>query len=412
MTRTQCYFKRMKWISYAPISFLLSANLLTGCGSSTDRAIESDPTTALTVRDLQTNAIVATSFSLKLVGEIKSPEIENIQLQATDIVVEGRYAYIAYNAQGPRQMGAIQLVDIKNSNEPKVLTEYLIKDRDINALAVSKDRIYFTGASQDETEGPAYFARLVLQDEKFESGFKSIPLSGFAGTSIGIRDAEAIVTVGDRSGFYVIDLESFQPIFKRSLYDARAVSVSNDDSIIYFLSGQPGLISKYKDLELAEEFKVGGAQTPEAKSTLQRGKKTLLASLNEYGFSFVCQESGIELAHQDPPEVKNVSRADISTNAAVATMGLVFTAQGAGGLVVYSAKADGGGCAPMAIATIGRVDFGDYASANGVYASGNLVFVASGRAGLKIVSVRRGFPSIGLEDFELEGLDLESLSLQ
>ena len=77
-----------------------------------------------------------------------------------------------------------------------------------------------------------------------------------------------------------------------------------------------------------------------------------------------------------------------ATNSATMTKGLLFTANGEVGIYVYSVKENSGGgssCKGMTVTLLGSLALGLRNSANHVRVSMNLLFVANGLGGLKIV---------------------------
>jgi hypothetical protein len=398
------------------------ATLIAGCGAPSSPSIEiTNPSEGtrldpgnieLSVRNLNSNSVVDTDFKIKQVAVLAAPSIGDFALQATDVIVHGDFAFVSYNRQGSDQMGGVDIVDISNPSKPVLRSQLLLKDRDVNAVVASNDEVFIVGANRAEDEGPAYLAKISYKDGRFEGDLTSVWAPGYAGTDIVIQDDIVFVSSGDRAGVFGYRIKDLMMVSKEEIYDARAIAINScEPTRLSVLTGQPAELSifqthakseSYPIFELLSHYDLGGAKTPEAKSTLQMGQNYALASQGEAGFSIVCKESG-KILSQNPVETSDaVAAEDSATNAVSAMSGLIFAANGGAGLHVYSAKvgSQNPGCSGIETHIIGRVDFGHYASANHVFATKKMIFVASGLGGLKILTLDRSTGKKDLVDFD------------
>ena len=181
-----------------------------------------------------------------------------------------------------------------------------------------------------------------------------------------------------------------EPLGHIELPDARWVDIEGDNVVV--VQGTPGRVSvldKTK-LTLADAFTFDGADIPESKSTVQViGGRAFIAA-GTGGAQVVDLKTGEVLARVPMPVVDGLDPASTVTNAISADGGLVFISNGEAGVYVAQApksfkKTDSN--EPLELALLGKLEFQNLQSVNHVEYRGNVLFVAAGLGGLKIVKV-------------------------
>ena len=330
------------------------------------------------------------SITIQLINLLSSPAYNNEVLQASHVRITGNYAYVAYNTQGSRYLGGIDIVDISVPSTPKLISNALFinqqtnKGKDVSSVEAVESSsvhgntlVWITGA--DETIDSAFAEQYELNgSHQFESG-QSIKydLPGNVGTDIRFFDNKVFVTSGIDGGVTVLDRQMKCTSFL-TLENARSVDVNKDYEIV--LGANPGHL--YNPGIWDEE--IGGASDPEAKSIIRLHNQFALVALGEEGlkcYDISSRTSPILVSTLPAPRVpEGGSKWDYVTNGvSVSEDGWVYIANGAGGLDI--AKLDSNG----QLTWMGNIDLG--ASVNYVESNKDWVFVARGLLGLKILKV-------------------------
>jgi hypothetical protein len=334
------------------------------------------------------NAIAGSSATINLIARLDPPVYNGEILQASHVKKVGNYAYVTYNTQGPRYLGAVDIVDVTSPYNPQLISSVLFineetnKGKDVSSIDVKTSStgntlLWITGA--DETTDSAFVEQFELNSSnQFESDqTKSFSLKGYVGTDVRYFNDKVYVTSATNGGLTVLDNQMKELSFM-SLDNARSVDINNDFEIV--LGGNPGHL--YNPGVWDKE--IGGATDPDAKSILRLHNNFALASLGEEGLK--CYD----LSSNDPSAVvsslprpvvpEGGSPLDYVTNGvSVTDNGWVYIANGGAGMDV--AKIDSNG----QLTWMGNVNL--EASVNFIEATEEYVFVARGVLGLKICVV-------------------------
>jgi len=330
------------------------------------------------------------SITIQLIADLVPPSYKEEVLQASHIRIVDKYAYIAYNTQGPRYLGGVDIVDINSPDNPKLISSVVFinqetnKGKDVSSVdakyspsAKCNTYLWLTGA--DETSDSAFVERFELNSSnQFESSqFINYSLKGYVGTDVRYYNDKVYVTSGTDGGLTILN-EQMNEVSYLNLKNARSVDINKDFEIV--LGGNPGQL--YNPGIWDKE--IGGANDPEAKSILRLYCKFALAALGEEGLKCydVASDTPSALISALPrPSVPDGKEAwDYVTNGvSVFNNGMVYIANGAGGLDI--AKIDNNG----QLKWLGNIDLG--ASVNFVEANENYIFVATGTGGLKILKI-------------------------
>lgn len=349
----------------------------------------------------QAIALKKTGEALTLIATLGSPVVEGQTLQANEVVIEKDTAYVAYNMAGAKQLGAVNIIDLSNRSKPKLISELVFTDSDVNGLAKSNDTLYITGATSSG-DAPAFLRSIKLENGKLTSTVKSVNLASFAGTSVTISSDIIYVTSGNTGGVTAFKRETLSPLANVTLHDARAVRVNPMSGLVHVLSGTPGLLSLFaQGLEsLHKAVTIGnGLATAESKSTLEIYQDWSLVAAGEGGSHFYCNADGSLLG--SIPQVSHAglsAEKTVTNSASMAASGgadrvskTLFTANGEAGVYRYSVSSatPDNTCAKVTLGEAGHLNLGASFSANAVYANKELVFVAAGLGGLKIIGLSK-----------------------
>jgi hypothetical protein len=331
----------------------------------------------------------ASSVTIQLIARLLPPVYNGEVVQASHVRVVDHYAFVAYNTQGPRYLGGVDIVDISTPDNPGLVSGVLFinqqtnKGKDVSSVdaqfspsAKSNTVVWITGS--DETRDSAFIERYELNSSnQFESDQSlNFSLKGFTGTDVRFYNDKVYVTSGSGGGLTVLD-NQMKLVSFLDLDNARSVDVNKD--YVMALGGNPGHL--YNPGLWDKE--IGGATDPGAKSIIRLYNKFALVALGEEGLKCydVSSSTPLLVSSLPRPAVPEGGEAwDYVTNGvSVSPNGWVYIANGAGGLDVAKLDSDG------QLTWMGNVSLG--ASVNYVEANGNYVFAARGVLGLKILKV-------------------------
>ena len=330
---------------------------------------------------------------LSQIAEIDSPEIDGLTLQATHVALADERAFVAYNVQGPLARGAVDVIDRIEDREPRFVSSMLLRDTGVNSVAVFGDRLLLATA----VEEGAWKATAAVESARFRSGGHAVDgfsdraaLPSFAGTGVAVRGNRVFATSGDiGGGLTILDRRSLKEVSFDLFDDARAVVV--DRGRVVVLKGSPAELRIYDEgsSRLRRIIPLGRDLPKAAKSGLDVADDVAAVAVGRDGVIVVDLRSGRILGDLSLPEVEGVAPEDIVANAVAIHDDLVFVAAGGAGLRVIRASDDLDSMEAdddIELHWAGFVDFGEAISVNYVARRGDRLFVAGGSGGLRIIA--------------------------
>lgn len=350
------------------------------------------------------------SIDIQVIACMEAPKYGNEILQASHIRIADGYAYIAYNTQGPRYLGGVDIVDIRTAINPRLISNVIFIDpetntgKDISSVDIEPKRpgsnnyIWIAGAEEANPllESPAIVERLALnasnQFENINNPRQFFGLKGYVGTDIRFFNNKVYITSGTGGGLTILNNSMNESEFY-NIENARSVDVNDNYSVT--LGANPG----HMYAPGLWDTEIGGATDPEAKSMIRlcyethgtivtKGAKCTgnfaLAALGEDGLKCFNLDKSVSVPCSLLPRPMIPDEGNewdyVTNGVSVSDGGWVYIANGAGGLDI--AKMDLYG----KLILLGNIDLG--ASVNFVEASDNYVFVATGPGGLSVLKVK------------------------
>ncbi len=326
---------------------------------------------------------VASDFPLVLTAQLEAPEYEGILMQATHVVVVGNYAYVSYNVQGPRHLGAIDVIDITDPESPQLAVEAIFPWMDISSLVIKDNYLYFVGArNPDEYDGltnAATLGRMALSGGMLTETIDYIELPSYVGTDLVAGDQNLYCVSGDEGAVVAISLSAWEEQSQVGVSDLRTVGLYENELV--GLSGTSG-VHVFDPATLNEKRNFAtSTDVADAKRTIDFHNEYLLAAEGFQGTGIYKLENGELLTKLPVESLEGAAAEDLVCNAVKVASSHILMAQGAAGLVVYS-MVDGGIEAPENLGSLALEG-----SANYVQAGTNCLFIADGTGGLKILQV-------------------------
>ncbi|HTI05734.1 MAG TPA: hypothetical protein VL549_10475 [Gemmatimonadales bacterium] len=338
------------------------------------------------------------SFNLSLKAEVTPPSIGGQMLQATSVAIVGNLAVVSYNMVGNPYLGAVDVIDITNKNQPVLRSEALFQNTDVSAVTTSGTNVYLAEATGDTGfAAPAVFEVVKLVGNQLVlTGNTRTGLSSFAATSVA-SGTRVYATSGDSGSLFMLDPVTFAVTSSIPLHDARWVAVGG--GLVAVVQGTPGKLSVYNEsnMSVVGSWPFAGADIAESKSqAVLVGGKAFIAA-GDSGVRVLNASTGTSLGSvaRPNPDSLGLSPSVVVTNSVTIDQDLMFISNGEAG--VYLAQGSQpfstSGTGAQTITMRGKLRFGSLQSVNHVaYSAGGpgnpgLLIVAAGLGGLKIVQV-------------------------
>lgn len=337
------------------------------------------------------------NYTFKLRAEVAPPQYNGNTLMATHVKIADKYAFVTYNTKGDTYLGGLEVFDVSDISNPKIVWQAIFSKADISAVDYYNNKLYIVGAQDIDAmpeanlRTPAMLEVLSLNDQREIQKVDTIlNLDSYAGTGVKVN-AEGIYATSGSNGFLKVYNLNYDSIFSTPIADAR--SVDSNSGSTYVLSGQPGKVSVFNrtNFSLENTFTPNGATIPESKSELAVTDKYIYTALNDGGMKVLNTDGTLKQLIPRPTVPDGADPVDYVTNSVSLNGDLVLLGNGEAGLYIggiVKSRSD-------SVFLLGSIKFGAYESANFVESKDSVIFVATGLGGLKIlsISVDEGVPA-------------------
>lgn len=324
----------------------------------------------------------ADDISLVLVSQAPSPVYEGRTLRATHVDIEDDYAYVSYNTEGPTYLGGVEIIDISNAFEPRIVSQAIFTNADVSALEYRNGQLFMALAvdidnSENATE-PANLGVVSVNNGQFTSDFSIFSVAGFVGTDVSTASDFTSLVSGSNGLLTIFDRNQN---VSRELPATDLRAVDNEDNRIVIFSGTEG-VKILNSNTLAEVGSISiDPQEAGAKRTIQiEDERIFVAEGGEGAGIYRLSNGNLVSRIAIPINPENVEPGDIVTNAVSVDDDLLFMANGAAGISIADVDDDD------EIELYGILDLDG--SSNFVKNEDGFVFVATGGGGLQILKIQ------------------------
>ena len=171
------------------------------------------------------------------VAEVASPSYQGHTLSATHVEVVDDKAYVSYNKQGDIHLGGVEVFDLSNAAYPKIISQALFDNADVNALTADYDGNRFNRklwlALSHENKGAA-LRQIDLRNGRISEDIIDVGLSKYATTGI-TASANGVVRSGDylyitagktHGGTFTLDVNSLNGLDVEEYSNAKYVAAN------------------------------------------------------------------------------------------------------------------------------------------------------------------------------------------
>jgi hypothetical protein len=335
------------------------------------------------------------AFKLKLRASVKPPVFGGITLQATHVVLTGSFAYVSYNVRGNTYLGGVDVFDVSVKTKPKLISQAIFQTTDVSALWYDGGKLYLAEATSDTGFAyPAVLEEITLSNNKLTLTSRRVSVPSFVATDVKVTGGKVFVTSGSggpgTGGLSILNSTTLQPISSDLFLDARAVDIYGTSIVV--MQGTPARLRTYlvSNGQFQASYNLGGATIAESKSTIRVLLDRAFVAAGDGGMKVVNLLTGAVTDSIARAIVTGLDSSLTVTNAVSVNQNLVFMANGEAGVYVAQAAVNLE-TTPLAatnLKLLGKMQFGSAESANFVASSNNLLFIATGLGGLKVVEIQ------------------------
>lgn len=335
------------------------------------------------------------AIRLRLRATRRPPRYKGSTLQATHVVINGNYAYVSYNTQGSTYLGGVDVIDISNVRRPRLLSRATIVGTDVSAIFYSNGKVYLAEATSDTGYiYPAVLEEIELNNNRLTLNSRRVGITSYVATDVKVSGGKIWVTSGSggpaTGGLTVLDASTLDSVAGDLFLDARSVDIEGGTATILQGSGATLRTYDVSTNGFLNSYFVGGATIPESKSIVDVVLDRAFVAAGDEGVRVLSFTSGSVIDSLPRVTVGGLSPDVTVTNAISISTDLLFAANGEAGVYVAQAKLDME-TVPTTdpdLKYAGSLKFSSQESANFVASNSNVLFVATGTGGLKIVEIQ------------------------
>ena len=359
--------------------------------------IYEDPLTSAKRYGSTGKAEQAGDYPLTLVAQIAPPSFAGGEnLTATHVALNGDYGYVSYNTVGPDYVGAIDVINISDPNNPIVTSRVYFANTDLNSIAYDNGYVYVAGGIDSEKSVIAASNSMVAKIAASNGSINTSDITfgyqeGFNATDVSIMGDLVFVTSG-QDGFVVSYNKSDMSIISEAAFtDLRSVAVNGSEVAV--LDAAQGVSFLDQNLSVKRNIAINSDFGMGAKRTLDFSRENIIVSEGSKGAGVYNSSTGSFVEYL--PILLNPQNAeigDVVTNGVAVNEDVFLMANGAAGLSLSEKKPDN-------TEGVGVIEL--TGSINYVASQGDYIFAASGTSGFQIIKLNRPSQSLELKCAEL-----------
>lgn len=323
------------------------------------------------------------------VANVASPKINGRTLSATSIEIRANKVYISYHLNGNDYGGAVDIIDIRDEDNPSLISHISFADTDVNALDVEENNklLWITGGRdinssnhRNADHNGAIIGELGIDKGEFEvNDYRETPLPSYSGNDIVDAPGQYLYVASGATGggFYELNKNSFE--INNRVDNTFAKSLDRRQNDIVGLNLTEDNRANFTIIDFENET-VTNYETPytvaptDGKNVLEHTASITYAALGDQGVKGFQFNTGTDPVYEFNPQGDDVS------NGVTVDGQYVYIANGTDGLFITTI-ARNGNKEPEEVYSWNGGD----GSANFVKTDGNFIILANGIDGLNIL---------------------------
>jgi len=333
------------------------------------------------------------TVTLTLRAQVTPPSVDGQQLYASSVAVSGNLALVSYHLPGAPFGGAVDIIDITDPAAPVLVSSHSLPGEDVNAASSDGSKIYLAVSSDAfPFENTAAVRAYDLSANQIQPGSAQLqPLSSFSATDVLITGGRLFATTGNTGGHLIeLDPAALTVTSSVPLEDARSAHLAGTELVVH----RGGSIECLNDTTLAAENNwtfTHDNDTDARAQVVVSGEKAFVTAGSE-GVHVLDATTGAVL---DTVAVPTTNTAGLLPGEAVSNglaliRDMMFIAQGGGGFHLAFTDRHPETLPANTVdpyASLSEIDFGDWESSNAVATSNDVVVVANGVGGVRLIAL-------------------------
>lgn len=325
----------------------------------------------------------SSELPLVLISQVPGPEYDGQRLRATHVDIDGDFAYVGYNLEGERYLGAVEVFNISDAYHPQIVSQAIFTDAEVSSLEYSNGTLYLAMAvdldGSQEVSSPANLATVAISGGSFTSDFRFTSVPGYVATDVTRTQNATAITSGNDGILGLVD-NAGSVTSEVAMQDLRGVAFG--DNRLAVLSGTEGAkVLNPDNLSTTASISLPPF-TAGSKRTISISDSRVYIAEGVNGAGIYRLDNGSSLAKLPIPiNPEDTDPGDVVTNAVSVDNSLLFMANGAAGVSISDVSSTD------AIKSFGILDLDG--SSNFVRNEENFVFVATGTGGLQILKINK-----------------------
>lgn len=333
------------------------------------------------------------------VAEIPTLTYAGKNFSATHVAISGNLALVSYHMRGEDHKGAVEVVDLTDAKKPKVTSQIIFLQADVNAIAIEEGS---TNGSQkvwlamSDAKNGAVLGELSIKNKKFENNYYrnvklAYKISGAISSSVNsiAQSNDLLYVTAGRSngGIFTLKKSDLSLVGVKQFPNAKGVAVgtsqvaclqtTDNDAKLFVENVGGNAFETSIPLSKLSHQNVEDLHGGKVSISFSEDGSTLFVAAGATGLRAVDMNTGLEV-FESPEEMLESG----NTNGVSHDDQYVYAANGADGLAIFAYDQNG-------LPDPSHVFVWDLneqgASSNFVESNGDWVFVAKGEGGFKIL---------------------------
>ncbi|NGP76764.1 hypothetical protein G3570_08975 [Balneolaceae bacterium YR4-1] len=322
-------------------------------------------------------------------ANVQSPSDQNGNvLSATSVYYHKHLAFVSYHLKGSEYGGAIEMFDLKDPENPEIISQVLFDDTDVNAIVVDENikKAWYVGGRDVDASGydtevhkGAILGEIIFEEKELTENINELPLPSYSGNAVVEMGQNVYATSGATGGgLFQVDKDDF--VITESIFRSysKYIDRRNDDLVGLSVEGDNAMIYTFDFNTMSiNSVETGFNVLPkDGKNVVEHRDNTTMIALGNKGVR------GYDLSQQEVPVFSFDGLGSDVANGVTADAKYVFIAHGTDG--VYITKKSNQN---PELELVAQWNDDSGASANYIKTdpSGKTIFVAKGTNGLNIL---------------------------
>lgn len=173
-------------------------------------------------------------ITFEQIAEILPPSINGVLLRASHVDFHDNLVFVSYMKEGPEYLGGIDIIDISNEKDPKIISRITSDQADFTSIKFNDSKLLFTLAADVESNpyltAYANLGEVYVNSDGSIDNLRITPLSGYAAVDVAPLNASSIIALSGSNGSVTkIGTDLFNIQLENPIEDLRSIAIANEN---------------------------------------------------------------------------------------------------------------------------------------------------------------------------------------